>query len=185
MTLFPYECATISDDEIPLGDFTGFSAGAGGDEGQILLISPSSVKCILETFETAYAAANMRGKREYERGALDVYGGIERLRNMEWLCIQSFHWDPEPTMYNSFRHYLEHCVENAAEEANELHGREGVIDEEEAQVEVGIGDKRKRGDEEDKGSDASTTTHDQSDQTADSSTSDCGLTHSDLRKPKA
>ncbi|KAL1655860.1 hypothetical protein SLS61_001422 [Didymella pomorum] len=50
-TLVPRELMKVSEDKIALGEFTGFSVGAGGDEGSAILISPSSVKEILERLE--------------------------------------------------------------------------------------------------------------------------------------
>lgn len=76
-TLFPTELTNVSDDDIALGDFTGFSVGAGGDEGSAILIPPSSVKKIHERFEKTYAVADNRDKRKLEREALDICGGIE------------------------------------------------------------------------------------------------------------
>jgi hypothetical protein len=109
------------------------------------------VKHILERFEKAYTAAETRGKREYDRGALDVYGGIERLRRMEWLCVESFHWTPEPTLYVGFRGYLEHFVEEAVKKADGLHKSESEDESAEKEVveqgsrpETEVGRKRKR-----------------------------------------
>lgn len=155
-TLFPSELTNVSGDEIELGEFTGFSVGAGGDEGSAILIPPSSVKLILERFEEVYAGADARGKRERERGALDLYGGIERLRKMEWLCVESFHWAPEASLFYGFRGYLEHCVEEAVKTADELHDS-GSEDEEVEREQsnagrdgtFGIGTKRKRDDQDD------------------------------------
>jgi hypothetical protein len=150
-TLFPRELTNVSEDEIALGEFTGFSIGTGGDEGSAILIPPSSVKQILESFEEVHAAANARGRRELEREALDLYGGIERLRNMEWLCVESFHWAPEASLFYDFRGHLEHCVEEAVKTADEL--REGGSEDEEAEEEQSdeggdispsVGTKRKR-----------------------------------------
>ncbi|UPX18641.1 uncharacterized protein EKO05_0008933 [Ascochyta rabiei] len=146
-SLFPSNMTTFSGDEIEMGEFTGFSVGAGGDEGQALLIPRSSIEPMLERSEKAYASADARGKREYERGALDIYGGIEQLRNMEWLCVESFHWDPEPTIFNGFRQYLEYCVDRAVKEADRIHDRreEKAEQERRSKNEADIRGKRKRG----------------------------------------
>ncbi|KAJ4350716.1 hypothetical protein N0V95_004502 [Ascochyta clinopodiicola] len=122
--LFPYNMTSLSGDEIEMGEFRGFSIGACGDEGQALLIPRSSIEPTLKWFERVYAQADTRRKREYERGALDIYGGIDQLRSIEWLCIESFHWDPETTIFNGFRQYLEYCVERAVNKADRLHERE-------------------------------------------------------------
>jgi hypothetical protein len=137
--LFPWETTYTFQDEIALGEFTGFSVGAGGDEGSAILIPPSSMKEILERFDEVYAAADARGKKLLERGALDVYGGSKRLRKMEWLCVESFHWDPEPRLFYGFRGYLEYCVEKAVREADELHESESE-EEENDEVEGGEDD---------------------------------------------
>jgi hypothetical protein len=63
-----------------------------------------------------------------------LYGGIERLRKMEWLCVESFHWAPEASLFYGFHGYLEHCVEEAVKMADELHDNgsedEGVEEQE-------------------------------------------------------
>ncbi|OAL54535.1 hypothetical protein IQ07DRAFT_596036 [Pyrenochaeta sp. DS3sAY3a] len=112
--LLPYDFTSQSDvDNIALGDFTTFSIGAGGDEGHILLIPPTSVKPVVAKFEEAYARANEHDKRMYERAAMDMYGGIDKLRELEWLCLQFYHWAPEQDMWGSFREMLEAMVEQA------------------------------------------------------------------------
>lgn len=37
-TLFPRKLTNVSEDEIVLGELTGFSIGAGGDEGSAILL---------------------------------------------------------------------------------------------------------------------------------------------------
>ncbi|KAJ4309493.1 hypothetical protein N0V94_008901 [Neodidymelliopsis sp. IMI 364377] len=115
-TLFDYSLTLHTNDELQLEDFTGFPIGAGGDEGQAVLVPPSYVKLILEMFEKAYAAADARSKCYYKMGALDTFGGLERLRSLEWLIVVSFHWDPEARYYRSFQDYLASCAETAIKE---------------------------------------------------------------------
>jgi hypothetical protein len=112
-TLFDYGLTLHTNDELHLENFTGFPIGAGGDEGQAVLVPPSYVKLILEMFEKAYAAADARSKCYYRMGALDTFGGLERLRSLEWLIVVSFHWDPEARYYRSFQDYLASCAETA------------------------------------------------------------------------
>ncbi|KAF1846545.1 uncharacterized protein K460DRAFT_386735 [Cucurbitaria berberidis CBS 394.84] len=119
-TLFPYEYTSVTEiDNIPLNNFVCFSIGAGGDEGQVVLIPPSSVKPVLEAFEKTYADASEVNKRYYERAALDLYGGLEALRQVEWLCVVWYHWDPAQKIWGSFRGHLEHCVEYAVKRRRE------------------------------------------------------------------
>ena len=113
-TLFPYGYTELDGiDNIDLGDFSAFNIGPGGDEGNVVLIPPSSVKSMVEAFEIAYAEASEKHKRLYERAALDLYGGIEAVRALEWLCVASYHWDPDEHIYGSFKAYLEHCADYA------------------------------------------------------------------------
>lgn len=158
--LLPYDFTSQSDvDNIALGDFTTFSIGAGGDEGHILLIPPTSVKPVVAKFEDAYARANEHDKRMYERAAMDMYGGIDKLRKLEWLCLQFYHWAPEQDMWGSFREMLEAMVEQAVvkrgwrqerrrekeEKEKERNVEEEKNEKEKGEVERGKGEKRKRG----------------------------------------
>lgn len=119
-TLFPYQYTSFEGiDNISLGDYSCFSIGMGGDEGQNILIPPSSVKPVLERFEGVYVRASEAQKRVYERAAVDVYGGLDRLRRVEWLCGVWYHWDPEQQIWGSFREYLEECVREAVERRGE------------------------------------------------------------------
>jgi hypothetical protein len=75
------------------------SLGAGGDEGQIWLFEPENVKKALEEFERGYKNAPEKDKRVFERGALDLYGGLEEMRKLEWVVITWYHWSPDPEPY--------------------------------------------------------------------------------------
>ncbi|KAF2129388.1 hypothetical protein P153DRAFT_340190 [Dothidotthia symphoricarpi CBS 119687] len=97
-------------DNILFGDIKGFTIGAGGDEGDIVLFSPTTVKPMLEAFEKVYATASDRERRAYERAAVSLYGGIEKLRGVEWLCTMNFHWAGEQDIWGSFREFLEYIV---------------------------------------------------------------------------
>lgn len=98
LNLFPHEYSAHPNDgfdNIPLTDKASiFTIGEGGDEGNVWLVEPQSVKKALEKFEEAYKHASERNRRIYESAALDLYGGLERLRACEWLVITWFHWDP-------------------------------------------------------------------------------------------
>lgn len=101
-TLFPYSYTTLDEDfnniQLP-EDIKAFSVGPGGDEGYIWLVEPPSVKKILEDFEEVYERASERDKRMYERAAMDLYGGIEKLRGLEWLAVVTYHWDPDERIF--------------------------------------------------------------------------------------
>jgi hypothetical protein len=57
-----------------------------------------------------YASASERHKKMYERAAVDLYGGLEKMREVEWLVVVFYHWDPDQQIWGSFREYLEYCV---------------------------------------------------------------------------
>ena len=119
-SLFPYDYTSIEGiDNIKLGHFDCFAIGIGGDEGVVILIPPTSVKPAIEAFEAAYVGASEKNKRLYERGALDLYGGIDELRKLEWLCIKWEHWNTDQETWGGFRAHLEYCVDVAVEERKE------------------------------------------------------------------
>ncbi|KAF2738941.1 hypothetical protein EJ04DRAFT_583341 [Polyplosphaeria fusca] len=98
--LFPFEFTNVYLENVDFpDDVHAFSIGAGGDEGYVLLIEPESTKATLERFEEEYAKASERQKRMYERAAMDLYGGLERLRKMEWLVVEHFNWDSTQYIY--------------------------------------------------------------------------------------
>ncbi|KAG8532763.1 uncharacterized protein KY384_002641 [Bacidia gigantensis] len=72
----------------------GLQTGSGTDEGYQLLIEPNLVKSAVEEFDTQYAAADEGTKRVLERVVADLYGSIEELRQMEWMMLVTFHWNP-------------------------------------------------------------------------------------------
>lgn len=108
--IFPYAYTIIADetfDNIKLPDaIRTFSIEAGGDEGYIWLIEPESVKEVLEVFEAKYKGASERDKRMYERAALGLYGGLERLRGLEWLVVACYHWSPTERIFRYVKTYL-------------------------------------------------------------------------------
>ena len=123
-SLFPYDYTSIEGiDNIKLGHFDCFAIGIGGDEGVVILIPPTSVRPAIEAFEAAYAGASERNKRLYERGALDLYGGIDELRKLEWLCIKWEHWNTDQETCGGFRAHLEYCVDVAVKERKEIEER--------------------------------------------------------------
>jgi hypothetical protein len=112
---------------------TAFSIGATGDEGSAWVIPREHIEKGLAEFERVYEKAEERDKRVYEKAALDLYGGVGKMREMEWLVITWAHWSPDAQPYGSFRAYLEHEVQYSIERRKQ---------DEEAQRGV----KRKRGD---------------------------------------
>ncbi|CAA9964911.1 hypothetical protein PTNB29_07066 [Pyrenophora teres f. teres] len=150
-SLFPYVYTSIRGiDNIQLGHFDCFAIGIGGDEGTVILIPPTSVKPAVEAFEAAYASANKENKRLYERGALDLYGGIDEVRKLEWLCIRWEHWNTDQETWGGFRAHLEYCVDVAVEERKAEEGkaekreRERRLKEKVGQEDEKKGEKRKR-----------------------------------------
>jgi hypothetical protein len=113
-----------------------FSIGATGDEGSAWVIPREHIEKGLAEFERVYDKAEERDKRVYEKAALDLYGGVDKMRELEWLIITWAHWSPDPEPYGGFRAYLEHEVQYSMERRK--------LDEEERR-----GVKRKRGDDSD------------------------------------
>jgi hypothetical protein len=75
-------------DRIPFGrDFTCIRIGGEEPFDPVALIPPLTKIPILDRFEQAYENATDWQKQIYERAALDVYGGIQKLRSTTWLCI--------------------------------------------------------------------------------------------------
>ena len=97
-----------------------FSIGSGDGEGTVVLLSPESVRPVIESFEKAYATASEVNKRVYERAALDIYEGIEHLRALQWLVIEIRR--PVSEVYGiwgGFKAYLQDCVERVDNEGRE------------------------------------------------------------------
>ncbi|EDU42066.1 SMI1-KNR4 domain containing protein [Pyrenophora tritici-repentis] len=150
-SLFPYDYTSIQGiDNIQLGHFDCFTIGIGGDEGTVILIPPTSVKPAIEAFEAAYAGASEENKRIYERGALDLYGGVDELRKLEWLCIKWEHWNTDQETWGGFKAHLEYCVDVAIKERKTEEGkaekreRERRLRENIGQEDEAKGGKRKR-----------------------------------------
>ena len=145
-SLFPYDYTSIEGiDNIKLGHFDCFAIGIGGDEGVVILIPPTSVKPAVDAFEAAYAGASERNKRLYERGALDLYGGIDELRRLEWLCIKWEHWNTDQETWGGFRAHLEYCVDVAVKERKEIEERaEKREQERRLKEEIGQADEEKK-----------------------------------------
>ncbi|KAI4612450.1 hypothetical protein J4E80_007183 [Alternaria sp. BMP 0032] len=111
-------------DEIELGDYACFTIGTGDGEGNVTLIPPASVKPIVEKFEKVYAEANGGNKRVYERAALDLYGGIDQLRALEWLCIEFQHSAYEERIWGGLKPFLEEYVKRGVDQWDAVERRE-------------------------------------------------------------
>jgi len=129
-TLFPsvtdYTYGSDEDEvleEIPLGEYTCFTIGTGDGEGNVTLIPPESVRPVVEKFEKVYADASERNKRVCERAALDLYGGLDQLRKLEWLCIEFQHSAYEQRIWGGFRPYIEEYVKRGVDERKEAERR--------------------------------------------------------------
>lgn len=114
--LFPLAYTMGDVDHIPLGEFTCFTMGYGNGEHQVILLPPSSVKPAVQQFEKMYAVASEEHKKLYEQAALELYGGLENLSAVEWLCIKGRHTNTEQEVWGSFRGYLESCVDDAVKD---------------------------------------------------------------------
>lgn len=98
--LLPYKYTAIDlMDTFKWPKAQAISLGAGGDEGQIWLFEPKNVKKALEEFERGYENAPEKDKRVFERGALDLYGGLEEMRKLDWVVMTWYHWAPKPEPY--------------------------------------------------------------------------------------
>jgi hypothetical protein len=111
-----------------------FSIGACGDEGSAWMIPRSRIEVALEEFERVYEEAEERDKRIYEKAAMDIYGGIDKMRDMQWLIITWMHWSPDPEPHGGFRAYLEDEVQvsiqrREEDEADKLKGLKRKRDE--------------------------------------------------------
>ena len=87
---------------------------------------------MLETVENVYMAFNARYKRVYERRNIE---GTGLLGKPQWLCVDSFHWSPKLTTFNSLRLYLVDCIEDVAQKADRLHESEEQDNTEERDLE--------------------------------------------------
>ncbi|KAG9190538.1 hypothetical protein G6011_08626 [Alternaria panax] len=130
-TLFPTEGneyltygAERDFDEIELGDYTCITIGTGDHEGNVTLIPPTSVRPVIGRFEKAYAEASEANKKVYERAALDIYGGIEELRKLEWLCIEFQHSAYEQRIWGGLRPFLEEYAKIGVDERTEAERRQ-------------------------------------------------------------
>jgi len=79
--------------------YKGIQTGSGLDEGRQLLIKPRSVKEAIMEFDRKYEKADEGTKRVLERAATDFFGGLEQLREMEWMVIVSYHWNTGSVSY--------------------------------------------------------------------------------------
>ena len=111
-------------DEIELGDYACFTIGTGDGEGNVTLVPPASVKPIVEKFEKVYAEANEGNKRVYGRAALDLYGGIDQLRALEWLCIEFQHSAYEERIWGGLKPFLEEYVKWGVDQWEAVERRE-------------------------------------------------------------
>jgi len=111
-------------DEIELGDYACFTIGTGDGEGNVTLIPPASVRPIVERFEKVYAQASEANKRVYERAALDLYGGIDQVRNFEWLCIEFQHSAYEERIWGGLKPFLEEYVKWEVDQWDAVERRE-------------------------------------------------------------
>ena len=88
--LIPYEYLNydmIDAIDWPPTEATYCSLGAAGDEGSSWLLQPKEVKRGLEAFEEFYSKATESQKCVLRRGAMDLYGGLEEMRKLEWVII--------------------------------------------------------------------------------------------------
>ena len=110
-TLFPYEYTDINFENITLPrdpkDYLALNIGAGGDEGYLCLVLPETTRKVIKNFGEVYQKASEREKRLYERAALDLYGGIDKVWELEWLVVVMYHWDPDEQIWGSIQDYLE------------------------------------------------------------------------------
>lgn len=111
--LFPHAYAMEGVNYISLAEFTCFIIGFGNGEFQVILIPPSSVKPVVQRFEKIYEEAKEEHKKVYDRVALEIYGGLDKVWALEWLCVLGRHDSNQQTIWGSFKSYLEWCIEDA------------------------------------------------------------------------
>ncbi|KAF1993518.1 hypothetical protein P154DRAFT_625377 [Amniculicola lignicola CBS 123094] len=103
-----------------------FHIGAGGDEGYIFLIEPPFAQQVVERFDAAYAKADQRRRYVYDKLAVDAFGGIEKLRRAEWLCVHWSEWSPQPEICLGFKDFMERwAVPAAVEELRDAEAKHG------------------------------------------------------------
>ncbi|KAH6875221.1 hypothetical protein BKA58DRAFT_117671 [Alternaria rosae] len=111
-------------EEIELGEYACFTIGTGDHEGNVTLIPPASVRPIVEKFEKVYAQASETNKTVYERAAFDLYGGIDQLRALEWLCIEFQHSAYEERIWGGLKPFLEEYVRREVDQWDAVGRRE-------------------------------------------------------------
>jgi len=79
--------------------FKGRQTGSGLSEGRQLLIEPRSVKEPIMEFNRKYEKADEGTERVLERATTDFFGGLEQLREMEWIVNVSYHWNTGSVSY--------------------------------------------------------------------------------------
>jgi len=103
-------------DNISMGEYTCIKIGTGDSDGDAFLVPPSSVRPMIVRFEKAYAKASPWNKKVYERAAIDLYGGLEKLKSLEWLCLEYQDSVYEQRIWGGFRQYLEEYVQRTVDE---------------------------------------------------------------------
>ncbi len=77
----------------------GIQTGSDLDEGRQLLVEPRLIKEAIMVFDRKYEKADQGTKRFLERAATDFYGGLQQLRETEWMVIVLYEWDTESVLY--------------------------------------------------------------------------------------
>lgn len=130
-TLFPFEYKDYHQDDeeeyldhITLGVYPEFVIGTGEIYGTVRFIPPTWTRSIVERVEKAYTEANESKKKLYERAALDMYGGIEQLRAMEWLCVEYRPSEFQQRIWGGLKPFLEEYVQRGVDDREERQRRE-------------------------------------------------------------
>ena len=105
--------------------------GAGGDEGEQLLLPPATTKTIVQVLQQAHAkSTHSSDKERIEEVAAKLAGSFDKLSEVQHLIIRMYHWDTEIGLFSGFKHLLENFVQKMGEDAGNGHDDDNEDEEE-------------------------------------------------------
>ncbi|KLU86456.1 hypothetical protein MAPG_05469, partial [Magnaporthiopsis poae ATCC 64411] len=81
--------------------------------GDLWLIDPATTAACKEAFFAVFDASEGEDRRQLERDVEEVYGGVERLRDLDRALIGWTSWQFDVTPYDGFRGLLERLAEKS------------------------------------------------------------------------
>ncbi len=88
----------------------GLQLGAGGDQGSLHVYPPHAVKASVDALDKVYKKAKKDEKKEIERVAKDLFGGMEHLKKARYVIFKNYHWAGEIEIFPTFKALLEDFV---------------------------------------------------------------------------